>query len=295
MSGIFQLIRARLYPPPDPTESFEGKTVLLTGANSGLGFEAGIKFLKLGASALIIGSRSLESGNLAKAELEKRANRPDAVHVWLLDMNSFSSVLKFAERVNKEIPKLHVVLLNAGVLHRAYHVSPEGWEETLQVNTLSTALLAVLLLPRLKDSSSASDAAHLTAVSSQQFTRVAAKDLSLTGKILHHWNDPMVFQGIKAYKISKLLLEYVFRTIAELTRNEDGSLRLVVNSASPGYCVSSLGRQYNRFYERWGVQLINALLARTAEQGSRVLVSATVQGVESHGKCWRGEGEGYVG
>jgi NAD(P)-dependent dehydrogenase (short-subunit alcohol dehydrogenase family) len=278
-------------PPTDPQGvSFAGKVVLLTGATSGLGFEAAIKILNLGAESLIIGSRSIERGNKAKIELEKATNRRNVIKVWQLEMNSFRSVKTFVDRVNNEVERLDVALLNAGLWNRAYTQSPEGWEETLQVNTLSTSMLALLLLPKLKKSAYATNPAHLSVVSSQQFVRVKAESLQTDDLLLPYLNDAVRFKGPKQYGISKLLLEFVMKRIAELTRNEDGTHPLIVNTISPGLCASGLGRQYNSWYEKCIVWVMYKLFARTTEQGSRSLVSATLQGVESQGKCWRSDG-----
>jgi NAD(P)-dependent dehydrogenase (short-subunit alcohol dehydrogenase family) len=290
MASLVRLLRAQYNIPVDPTVSFAGKTVVLTGATSGLGFEAAIKLLNLGVESLIIGSRSLERGDATKTELEKRTTRQGVIQVWELDMDNFQSVQSFANRVQTEIKQLDIALLNAGLWNKGYTASPEGWEETLQVNALSTSLLALLLLPKLRDSSSDSNPAHLTVVSSQQFVRVKAASLRTEGSLLEHLNDSRQFSGPKQYGISKLLLEYVLKTVADLVRNENGSLPVIVNTVSPGLCASSLGRQYDRFYERWVVWLLYKLFARTAEQGSRSLVSATYQGAGSHGKCWRSDG-----
>ncbi|KAL3463069.1 hypothetical protein BJX64DRAFT_258180 [Aspergillus heterothallicus] len=289
MASIFRLIRTQYTPPKDPTLSFAGKTVVLTGATAGLGFEAAIKLLNLGVESLIIGSRSLQRGEAAKVELEKRTNRPGVVQIWELEMNSFQSVKKFASRVN-ELKHLDVALLNAGLWNREYTASPERWEETLQVNTLSTSLLALLVLPKLRSCSSPSVPTHLTVISSQQFVRVQAKSLQTQGPLLDHLNEAKKFNGPKQYGISKLLLEYVIKTVAGRLRNENGTVPVIINTVSPGLCVSSLGRQYKRFYHRLVVWVMYKLFARTTEQGGRSLVSATYQGVESHGRCWRSDG-----
>ncbi|KAJ5197920.1 short-chain dehydrogenase/reductase family protein [Penicillium cinerascens] len=291
MAGLFRLLKMQYTPPTDPRGiSFAGKTVILTGATSGLGYEAAIKFLNQGVKSLVIGSRSLERGNRTKEALEKYTNRPGVIQVWELEMSSFQSVQNFARRVNDELNMVDIALLNAGLWNREYTKSPEGWEEILQVNTLSTSLLALLLLPKLRESSSDTDPTHLSIVSSQQFVRVKAESLRTEGPLLEHVNDPQQFKGPKQYGISKLLLEYMTKNLANLVRNEDGTLQVIVNTVSPGLCQSSLGRHYDRFYERWLVWLMYKLFARTTEQGSRSLVSATVQGAESQGKCWRSDG-----
>lgn len=291
MAGLFRLLKMQYTPPTDPRGiSFAGKTVILTGATSGLGYEAAIKFLNQGVEALVIGSRSLERGYRTKEILERYTNRPGVIQVWELEMNSFQSVQNFARRVNDELKRVDIALLNAGLWNREFTKSPEGWEEILQVNTLSTSLLALLLLPKLRESSSDTEPSHLSVVSSQQFVRVKAESLRTDSSLLEHVNDEQHFKGPKQYGISKLLLEYMMKNIADLARNEDGTLQIIVNTVSPGLCQSSLGRQYNRFYERWLVWVMYKLFARTTEQGCRSLVSATVQGAESQGRCWRSDG-----
>lgn len=291
MAGLFRLLKMQYTPPTDPRGiSFAGKTIILTGATSGLGYEAAIKFLNLGVESLIIGSRSLERGNHAKTQLEKCTNRPGTIKVWELEMSSFASVKSFANRVNTELPRLDIALLNAGVWNRDYAKSPDDWEEDLQINTLSTSLLAFLLLPKLRECSTPSDPTHLSIVSSQQFVRVKAESLRTDGPLLEHLNSPEGFGGPKQYGISKLLLEYVMKTLADMIRTDNGTVPIIINTVSPGFCASSLGRHYNRFYERWLAWVAYRIFARTAEQGSRSLVSATVQGVESQGRCWRSDG-----
>ncbi|KAL4918763.1 hypothetical protein BDW62DRAFT_57117 [Aspergillus aurantiobrunneus] len=289
MAGLIRLLRTQFNPPTEPTVSFAGKTVVLTGATAGLGFEAAVKLLNLGVESLVIGSRSLQRGEATKTELEKRTGRPGVIQVWELEMNNFQSVKNFAARVNG-LPRLDVALLNAGLWNREFTTSPEGWEETLQVNTLSTSLLALLLLPKLRSCSSGSSPTHLTAVSSQQFVRVQAKSLQTDRPLLEHLNDAQYFSGPKQYGISKLFLEYILKTVSGRLRNENGIVPVIVNTVSPGLCASSLGRQYTKFYHRLVVWVMYKFFARTAEEGSRSLVSATYQGLESHGRCWRSDG-----
>lgn len=269
-----------------PGASLSGKTVILTGATSGLGYEAAIKFLNLGVKSLVFGIRDLEKGARVKTELEERTKRPGVIQVWKLEMSSFQSVKDFAKRVQNELTEVDTVVLNAGLWNKDYVKSADGWEETMQVNTLSTALLAMLLLPKLKESSGSAPT-HLTIVSSQLFTRVKADNIRTDGSLLNYLSDQQNFGAQKQYGISKLVLEYVTKTIAHQVCNEDGSTPVIVNTVSPGLCRSSLGRQFDRFYERWAVGLMHSLIARTSEEGAHSIVTATFQGPESQGKCWR--------
>ncbi|OAL71975.1 short-chain dehydrogenase/reductase [Trichophyton violaceum] len=296
--GFGRLIQGRLFPPANPTASLEGKTVLLTGGTSGLGLEAAIKYINLGVSLLIIACRSIERGNEAKKFIEQRTKRASSpasfdIQIWPLDMASYQSVTSFAQKINNEVPRLDIALLNAGVMHRKYTLTPDGWEETLQVNALSTALLGLLLLPKLRESRDAATGApaHLTFVSSGSYRHAKAGELQPDGanSILLHLNSEENFRAHSQYRLSKVIVEYTAKSIAGLTRCDDGSLGVIVNSACPGFCRSRLGREYDAWHERMFVAVFELIFGRTSEQGSRTLVSATMLGEESHGKWWRSD------
>ncbi|KAF3481259.1 WW domain-containing oxidoreductase [Arthroderma uncinatum] len=295
--GFGRVIRGRLFPPANPTGSLEGKTVLLTGGTSGLGLEAAIKYINLGVSSLIIGCRNAERGNDAKRIIEERTkhdtNTDSKIQIWPLDMASYQSVKTFVERVNDEIPRLDIALLNAGGMHRKYTLTQDGWEETLQVNALSTALLGLLLLPKLRASRDPVTGmpAHLTLISSGSYRHAKAEEIQPEGasSILQHLNSEEAFRAHSQYRASKVLVEYTAKSLANLTRCDDGKVEVIVNSACPGYCRSGLGREYDALHERMFVTVFELLFGRTSEQGSRTLVSATMLGEESHGKWWRSD------
>lgn len=308
MSGLYRLWRAKHNPPPDPSHvSFHGKTILITGATSGIGFEASLKFLRQGCSTLIIGSRDLDRGEKVKNILESCTGRIGVIQVFALDMSSFQGVSEFVSRVTSTTPNhrpLDIVVLNAGIMRRDYVLSPDGWEDTLQVNTLSTAMLAELLLPKLHASSSTTGETntshttpHLVIVSSGTALRVSSKHLltptpplpsSISRRpLLNYLNQPATR---KKYAISKLLIEYIAQRIAKYLLTPSGQLDIIVTTVKPGLCASSLSRQYTAHWTgRWAVAVFNYLFARTAEAGSRAVVSACVQGYECHGKMWDGE------
>ncbi|KAK2759759.1 hypothetical protein FQN54_002493 [Arachnomyces sp. PD_36] len=284
--GFMNLIRGRLNPHAEPTASFDGKTILLTGGSDGIGLEAAVKFLRLGASSVTIGARNTEKAEKAKAEIEQRAERPGTVRIWPLEMNNYKSVAEFAERASKELPRIDVALLNAGLMFRDYVSSPEGWEEILQVNTLSTIYLAILLLPQLRASRTETDIPRLVFTASSRFKGCTLEELTPPngGKVIDYLNRKDTFNSQLQYSASKLLIEFGMRHIAEHTKDSDGNIQVIVSSVCPGFCSSSLGRCFDRSYEVYLGAVFFAIFANPAEVGGRTLVSAAGHGVDSHGK-----------
>lgn len=166
MPTLRSLLINRFYPPASPPEntSFSGKTILLTGATAGIGYAAAVKLLQYGCRKLILGVRSIERGEAARDRMVAEAGLKEAdeanVLVWDLDQASFESIRDFARKANTEVERLDAVVLNAAVLRDEWHMTHDGWEETLEVNSLGTALLGFLLLKKLADGHRSVDGTH---------------------------------------------------------------------------------------------------------------------------------------
>ena len=103
----------------------------MTGANTGIGFEAAATFAPLKAEQVILGVRNMEKGLNARRKIEARGLQTNRIDVWELDMGNYDSVQKFAARVEKELPHLDVAILNAGISPSDYVVGVEGWESVM--------------------------------------------------------------------------------------------------------------------------------------------------------------------
>ena len=134
-----------------PDDDFTGRTVIVTGANKGLGLEAARHLLRLNASKVILAVRSLSNGNIAKTNLEASTDRSNAVQVCELDMANHESVRNFANQM-EAMERLDAVILNAGIYTQDF-VLVDGHESTITVNVINTFLLALLLVPVLRKSS----------------------------------------------------------------------------------------------------------------------------------------------
>ena len=136
---------------PKPSEDFTGQTIIITGSNTGLGLEAARHISELNASLLILAVRNESKGAAAKQSILASTGRhSSSIEVWDLDLQSYESVKAFANRVSK-LQRLDAVLENAGFMTEYFRVV-EGFESTITTNVISTFLLALVLLPKLKES-----------------------------------------------------------------------------------------------------------------------------------------------
>ena len=182
------------------------------------------------------------------------------------------------------------------------HTSAEGWDQQIQINYLSTLLLAILLLPKLRASKTKAWTPVLTFTSSGRHMAVPASRFDLPQAaldsktpFLSYWSQPTVWpSGQDMYDISKLLVEFAIGMIASNPIAQDPSTKeiyVIVNSSCPGICRTDLGRDYieSSILMRCAAYLFFKVLSRTAEQGSRSIVSATTLGEQGHGQFWQND------
>lgn len=135
--------------PPYPSHDFTGQTVIVTGSNTGLGFEAAQHFARLNAAKVILAVRTITKGEAAKKKIEENTNKIGVVEVWELELESYESVKQFAEQV-RGLKRLDVVVENAGIALKKFRIAEQD-EATVTVNVTSTFLLALLLLPKMQE------------------------------------------------------------------------------------------------------------------------------------------------
>lgn len=278
MGFLYSQIFIRL---PYPTGSYAGKTVVITGSNTGLGKEAARHYVRLGAGKLILAVRGLDKGHAAKHDIEATTNcAKHVIQVWQLDMASYASVQKFAARVDAELDRVDIFIANAGVA-RAKYSTAEDNEEMITVNVVSTFLLAALVMPKLKASAAkfkTRPTFTITASGAHVFTKFPQKSAP-DGEIFATLNDKATAEKHwdDQYPISKMLEIFGVRTIGE--KYAASVFPVTVNCVDPGLCQSELSRDYPTL----GFWLMKLLLARSTECGSRTLVHAGAQGADSHG------------
>lgn len=129
---------------PDMT----GRVALVTGANGGLGFAAAEVLAGRGAQ-VVMGCRSPAKAEEARQQILSKHPKAD-VRVMALDVSELGSVRRFAERALAELPRLDLLINNAGVMAIPQARTADGFEMQLAVNHLGHFALTGLLLPKLQ-------------------------------------------------------------------------------------------------------------------------------------------------
>lgn len=131
-------------------ETTAGRTYIVTGSNTGLGLEAARHLVSLGAAKVIMAVRNVTNGTRAKQDIETTTGKSGIAEVWELDLSSYESVKSFARKAAQQLERIDALIENAGVGTAMTDLS-EGHPTPVTVNVYSTLLLAVLLLPKMKE------------------------------------------------------------------------------------------------------------------------------------------------
>jgi len=201
-----------------------GKTIIVTGANSGIGYEAA-RELGRHRAAVVLACRSMEKANAAVAQI-KSAHRDAAVEAMELDLASLSSVRAFADAFKKNHARLHILCNNAGVMAIPYRRTADGFEMQMGTNHFGHFALTGLLFDRLL----ATDDARVVTVSSgaHRIGSIRFDDLN--------WEHG--YRKWLAYGQSKLA-NLLF--CLELQRRlEKARARMISVACHPGYAATNL-------------------------------------------------------
>jgi len=259
-----------------------GKTIIVTGGNSGLGFEAVKDFGRKNAE-VILATRNLEKGKSARKQILSEFPNCN-IKVMQLDLADLDSVKAFAENFKTNYLRLDVLLNNAGIMWCPYHKTKDGFEAQMGVNHLGHFALTGLLLDKLKSTTNS----RVVNVSS-----------------LGHRDGKMDFDNLlfenggyhprQAYynsKLANLLFTY------ELQRKfEVNGLDVISVAAHPGGSITNLARHVEDKFWFKVLRPIVSSIAQSAAMGTlpevRAAVDKNVRGGEYYGPKGLRETKGY--
>ena len=245
----------------------DGKTVILTGANTGIGKQTTLELARRGAH-VVMACRDAGRGAEARAEIAAAAGGKGSLEVRTLDLGSFDSIRAFAEKANADLARIDVLVNNAGVFPQKLTKTADGFEAQFGVNHLGHFLLTNLLLDKLKSSAPAR-IVHLTSM------------LHKNGTI-----DFESFRGDKPYKASEAYNQSKLANLLfsnELARRLEGT-GVTSNAVHPGAISTDITRDMP-----WIVRKLIGFMFKGVEHGAQgpVMLVADPALAGATGRYWK--------
>lgn len=237
-----------------------GKVVIITGANSGLGFESTIALTRKGAQ-VIMACRSKDKAQTAINQLKSQV--PQAkVEFMTLDLASQNSIREFAKWFNDKYTHLDLLLNNAGIMSVPYGKTEDGFERQLGTNHLGHFALTGLLLERIKETPNA----RVVTMSSGAHT-MASMDFNNL-----QYEGGNKYSASTAYgrsKLANLLFTYKLQRLFE-----KNNIKAMALSAHPGGANTNLNNHYSEnLLGRLMMPLMNKMF-QSAEMGALPILRA---------------------
>lgn len=224
------------------------KTVLITGATSGIGKVTALELAKKGMNIVFTARNKVKAQNV-KDEIITKSNNPN-VDFFECDLDSFTSIVKFVADFKKKYTRLDILINNAGTWETSRKETVDGVEQIFAVNHLAPFLLTNLLLDLIQKSSPA----RIINVSSRMhFGDIDFKDLE--GK--DHFN------ANKAYAQSKLANILFTKKLAKILEGKN----VTVNCLHPGVVRTDLFKNLPKI-----VQFVFGLFQISPEKGAETTI-----------------------
>lgn len=267
----------------DNIPSLVGKTIIVTGANSGLGLQSVKAYSDKGA-VVVLACRNSEKGEVARQQLVA-LNPSVQIVVMTLDLADLSSVRTFAERFNREFDRLDILLNNAGIMMPPYQLTKDGIESQQGTNHFGHFALTGLLLPKLK----ATPASRVVNVSSMAHKRGV---MDFDNLLYENGNGYSPLGAYGRSKLENLLFTYGLQDY--FTKNK---LDIKAVVAHPGVSDTNLFSKMGGQFLQTLLRPLFKLFIQPAAMGAlpqlRASVDESVKGGEFFGPDGKNEMKGY--
>lgn len=259
-----------------------GNVIIVTGGNSGLGFESVKAFAESGAE-VVLASRSAEKGETAKTQIMK-SNPKGKIQVMKLDLMDFSSIKEFTQEFREKYDQLKVLLNNAGIMTTPYFLTKDELEAQNGTNHFGHYALT----GQLMDLIIKTPGSRIVNVSSNahKYGKMDFENL-----LYENGNDYTPMKSYARSKLSNLLFTYKLQGLFESNKIDSISV-----AAHPGASRTNLGRFLENKW--WFKPLFSMMAPFTQDQAQgalpqiRAAVDPNVKGGEYYGPSGFGEMKG---
>jgi NAD(P)-dependent dehydrogenase (short-subunit alcohol dehydrogenase family) len=251
--------------------ALSGKVIIVTGGNSGLGYESVKAFSEKGAE-VIMACRSIEKGMAAKAEIGKQKGN---ISVMELDLMDFKSIKTFADNFKNKYDRLDVLLNNAGIMTTPYFLTKDGLEAQMGTNHFGHFVLTGQLFEVIKNT----PGSRVVNVSSSAHK---SGKMDFDNLLFENGKD---YSPLKAYsrsKLANLLFTYELQRFFEKERIDS-----IAVAAHPGVSQTNLAAHLEK---KWWFTLLKPLfmvISQRQDMGAlpqiRAAVDPNVKGSEYYG------------
>lgn len=252
------------------SQTMQGKTVLITGGNAGIGYETAKDLLRRGARVVLL-CRNMDKGREAIRKLRSQTEC-DKNNLRLIecDLCSFDSIRNAAKQYNDEEDRLDVLICNAGLAWAPNIVTKDGYNSVVQANYLGHFLLTNLLLDKLKQCRP-SRILNVSSDAHRKFPSIDWDDiftLFKSSRLFGYYPASKAYQILSSYKLKQDLLPEGINTFA----------------ISPGWVWTSLQAPMREAIGFYGflvfyplLYLLKIAFAKTPKTGARTTIYCAVE------------------
>jgi NAD(P)-dependent dehydrogenase (short-subunit alcohol dehydrogenase family) len=233
----------------------ENTIAIVTGANRGIGKETAIALAER-KYTVVMACRNVEQAQIAANKIRSVSGNPN-VFAFELDLSSFDSIKGFSKAFSENFGKLNILINNAGITTQDYAITPDGFEKTIETNSIGPYLLTKILLPLFPDG----EDNRIINLSSDIYKMGI---FTLAKLNTYHW--------VKAYAVSKYAQLLITFKLADVLKERG----ITVNAVHPGIVRTNI-----MLTRKWYDSIINLILAPLyidAKKGAEPTVHLAVSG-----------------